>query len=365
MNYAELVLQPNSLTYGLYRIVYAVTLTTSTGLSLSNQLETYLQIDPSGLVLSALKLSSPMYGGLIEITRGVNQTIEFDPFIFSYDIDQVAVVSSLTFKYSCQVIDLGVGGGYPTNPDTYGLLYLDQIKDNSSLSSLNTCFNSSDNYYYDSSLNLLTLRASSLSYVPNRQYEIYVTTTYLNVEYYQKVRINVINSHDVPNGLLKCKYARKCKQYLDYTKINANDQLDLKGSCLNGCVGKSLMYSYKIFMMDDTLNQFVQFTNSSYYYLTGANKSDLTILSNLFLEYSYIAIWKVELDLNLTSFDNENVSTYISLTLYVNQPPTPGACDIDPKNGTTSDLFTIFCDQWLDDVDGSLVNFTFYGKKHV
>ena len=195
INYAELVLLPNSLAYGLYFLKYSVSINSGT---LSSNAFTYLQINPSGLVLSSLKLSSPMYGGTIEISRGQAQSIGFDPFVFSYDKDNLAVISSLSFKYSCQVIDSGIAGGYPTNPDTYELIYLDQFKENFNLSSLDTCFNSSDKYFYDPSFNLLTLSAGSLSYVPNRQYEIYVTTTYLNVEYYQKVRINIEPSPELP-----------------------------------------------------------------------------------------------------------------------------------------------------------------------
>lgn len=48
-----------------------------------------------------------------------------------------------------------------------------------------------DSFLFDSSKNLLTLKSGSLFYVPNRQYEIYVSTVYLNVEYYQKVIINI------------------------------------------------------------------------------------------------------------------------------------------------------------------------------
>jgi len=103
---AELVLQPQTLSYGLYRIVFTTTqiLPNSTE-KLSNSIYTFIRIVPSGLVISSLKLSQPMYGGTIEITRGSSQSIQFNPYLFSYDIDGVAVISNLKFEYSCQIVN--------------------------------------------------------------------------------------------------------------------------------------------------------------------------------------------------------------------------------------------------------------------
>jgi hypothetical protein len=107
------------------------------------QIYSFIQIIPSGLVLSTLKLSHPMFGGRIEITRGLYQAIPFDPFLFTYDIDSVAVISTLTFKYACQIIDSNIPSGYPQMPGTNQMVYLDDVKENSSLKYLDHCFNSS------------------------------------------------------------------------------------------------------------------------------------------------------------------------------------------------------------------------------
>jgi hypothetical protein len=103
---------------------------------------TYIRIIPSGLVLSTPRLSQPMYGGTIEITRGQNQQIKFNPYLFTYDIDSVAVITSLTFKYSCQLIESNIPQGYPLQPETNKTIYLDEFKSSAQLSKLNTCFNS-------------------------------------------------------------------------------------------------------------------------------------------------------------------------------------------------------------------------------
>ncbi len=52
-------------------------------------------------------------------------------------------------------------------------------------------------------LNLLTLNAGSLPYAPNRQYEIYVSTIYYGIEYYQKVVINIENTTQIPVALIE------------------------------------------------------------------------------------------------------------------------------------------------------------------
>jgi hypothetical protein len=143
INYADLVLQPQTLSYGLYKIFFSVSMTQTIYSSFAF---TYIRIIPSGLVLSTLKLSQPMYGGTIEITRGQNQKIQFNPYLFTFDIDNVAVITTLSFKYSCQLIESNIPQGYPLQPGTNQTIYLDEFKSNPSLSKLNTCFNSTGSY---------------------------------------------------------------------------------------------------------------------------------------------------------------------------------------------------------------------------
>ena len=142
VNYAELVLQPQTLSYGLYKVVYTVTMT---NMSFTSSYVTFIQINPSGLVLSSLKSSQPMYGGTIQITREEFQTIQFDPYLFTYDIDNLAVITSLSFKYACQIIQSNIPQGYPKITGTNQTIYLDDLKYNSSLIYFNACFNSTSN----------------------------------------------------------------------------------------------------------------------------------------------------------------------------------------------------------------------------
>ena len=138
IDYAEFVIQPQTLTYGLYRFVFTSSMNDMT----SSQIDTFVKIIPSGLVLSTLSLSQPMYGGTIEITRGWNQTMKFNPFLNTYDIDSVAVITELSFKYSCQIIDSNVEQGYPQMPVTNKTIYLNEFKSNQNLISFLKCFKS-------------------------------------------------------------------------------------------------------------------------------------------------------------------------------------------------------------------------------
>lgn len=217
LNYAELILQPKTLEYGLYRIVITiVTKLNESSFSISN--DTFIQITPSGLVLSTLKQSQPMFGSAIEISRGLNQTIEFDPFLFTYDIDMLAVITSLTFKYTCQKVVSNIPQGFPKIPATKDIVHLNEIKMNSSLMIIEKCFSSigklkssfffqlpkpflsnhlfKDDFQFDPTYNLFKIKGGS--WLPYTQYEILVTTNYLNQEYSQKVKINIVSNDQLP-----------------------------------------------------------------------------------------------------------------------------------------------------------------------
>ena len=111
-------------------------------------------------------------------------------------------------------------------------------------------------------------------------------------------------------------------------------------------------------MLNNLTNQWVPFTNNSYYYQTGILNSDLTILSNLFMDNPKQVIWMVELN---TYISSRNVSGSSSIILYVNFPPMSGTCAISPTSGTDETLFTISCYGWIDP-DGFLISFAYYGK---
>ena len=206
INYAQLVIQPQTLDYGLHRFVYTVTMTNTNKVNsinssvvYSSEVSTYVQIDPSGLVISSLSLSQGMYGGTIEISRGSQQSIDFNPYLNSFDIDAIIVITTLNFKYSCQIIDSNIPTGYPNYPSTNNLIYLDEMKVTPSLLTNNNCFNSTDSFMFtDNRNNLLTIKAGTWPYLSNRKYEIYLSTIYNNVTYFQYTIVNIEPSSILP-----------------------------------------------------------------------------------------------------------------------------------------------------------------------
>lgn len=142
-------------------------------------------------------------------------------------------------------------------------------------------------------------------------------------------------------------------------KINANDQLDLKGFCLSGCDNHSNIYTYELYAFNTSSNQWILFENQNYYYYTGLSPQvDLTIKEELFQDYLNQSIWKVSLKVFVPS---QNTSGYASILFLVNYPPRNGSCNINPKNGTTNTFFTISCFNWFD-LDGNLDYLAYYGN---
>jgi hypothetical protein len=157
---------------------------------------------------------------------------------------------------------------------------------------------------------------------------------------------------------LRCKFRLKCTPYFDKMKINANDQLDLKGSCLSGCDKESTTFTYYLYMLNSSSNQWISFTNNSYYFYTGLNpQTDLTIKYELFQNLSSQTIWKVELNVYVPT---KNTSGSTSILFIVNFPPRNGLCDINPKNGTTNTLYSISCWNWIDP-DGNVDSYAYCG----
>ena len=149
VNSAELVIQPASLEYGLYRFVFTVNMLSNySNYSFRSETDTFIRVVASGLMISALHSSrSSQYGGLVEISKGVNQTIRFDPLLNSYDVDSIVQMTSLSFKYSCQLIENGVESGYPTD-NSGNKVDLFMIKSSYTIMANQTCFPTSISQHY-------------------------------------------------------------------------------------------------------------------------------------------------------------------------------------------------------------------------
>ena len=90
--------------------------------------------------------------------------------------------------------------------------------------------------------------------------------------------------------------------------------------------------------------------------ISGTNTKNVTTTKDLFLQNSQTDYWRFEV---IYAFVSETSSSTIDFL--TNRPPRNGSCIINPLNGTTSTLFTIYCLNWLDD-DG-IEDYSFYGMR--
>jgi hypothetical protein len=102
INTAELVFTGNNLLYGVYRLMYEVTVLFNQGVDkVNNTVDSYIEIIPSGFVVISLP------GGLNRISIGTNQVLSLNPANYSYDLDDILSPSSMNFSFYCRVDNNG------------------------------------------------------------------------------------------------------------------------------------------------------------------------------------------------------------------------------------------------------------------
>ena len=143
VDYGELVVQPSVLDYGLYRFNFKVTMLNTKNALFESEQDSFVSIVPSGIYLSSLAASKIPDGGTYEMTKGTQQDIQFNPFIYSYDVDSMVDIATLNFKYYCQVIEFGVETGYPKLSLSQNVdLSLYKTRSDLAMSENLTCFDS-------------------------------------------------------------------------------------------------------------------------------------------------------------------------------------------------------------------------------
>ena len=112
--------------------------------------------------------------------------------------------------------------------------------------------------------------------------------------------------------------------------------------------------------MLNSASNWIPFTQSSYYSQYGIMNSNLLVLEKLFKDYPQQVKWKIELATTVIKNANQTLTGFTSIIFYVNFSPRNGTCDITPKMGSTSNLFTIYCHDWID-TNGNIHSYAYYG----
>jgi hypothetical protein len=82
----------------------------------------------------------------------------------------------------------------------------------------------------------------------------------------------------------------------------------------------------------------------------------------LFLTFSNVSSWKIELFISTQSVLNGYSNGYSSFIIAPNRLPLPGHCTIYPLKGIADvTYFNISCFDWTD-LDGQIIRYEFYGK---
>ncbi len=136
VNTSKLTLLSNFLEYGAYKLTYVANITTVYNDVLVKETSTFFSIMPTGINVFVFENSQT------NVTIGQVQPLVLDPVTFSYDLDSLADVGSLEFKFYCMVVNSTlVNINFLTNGSYRNLTDLKTAKVNNMLTN-QSCFNS-------------------------------------------------------------------------------------------------------------------------------------------------------------------------------------------------------------------------------
>ncbi len=140
INYDQLVIQPSTLGYNLYKLIFQVRMTYNS--IYVNEVYSYIQVVPSGLLVNSV--NGAIGGGTYQMALGTGQALTLDPRSHSTDVDGIANIKTLNFTIYCQVIDNGVAYGYPQLYYNTNLDLLTIAKNYAQSSDIQNLFNSNN-----------------------------------------------------------------------------------------------------------------------------------------------------------------------------------------------------------------------------
>ena len=205
--FAEIVVQPNALNYGLYKFVFTVRMIGSNlmGRIFESSIESFIKVVPTGIVVWGLK------GGIAERRLGLDQQLEFTPALFSFDQDSLVSPTQLKYKFYCTTVDSGIARDYPRKNVKEKLDLLTLKSGAFTMTSNTTCFESPVGYEFSSDGNSIKIETKNLAYLKIRIYRFMIATEYLDEEYYQEFDLALDFVKKTPIITLGYFMINKCK----------------------------------------------------------------------------------------------------------------------------------------------------------
>lgn len=194
VNYTELVIRSNTLAYNKYMLKQEILIKIDTGdvKNVKNQInytaEAYIDVVPGGIAPYSLE------NGLDHLQIGTNQSFTLNPLKYAYDMDFLVPTNSLHFNFYCFVVNKNVS--VQNKSDLENFQNLAEFK-NGNVSS-NECFGFRDKILFESNNRILTIKPNGLSYKKNYSYLFLVNTLHLKKEYYQIIRVDVLDFTKIP-----------------------------------------------------------------------------------------------------------------------------------------------------------------------
>ena len=175
-----------------------------------------------------------------------------------------------------------------------------------------------------------------------------------------------------------CVISTMCVPNMDYQLLNPTTQVYLFTICIGNCTSL-LNITWNIYQgvinTSTNITQWIRYNQMTNYKniwffgkesllifnknqiesFLGGNTTNFTSTNQLFLSHRNTTLWRFEVVYTFPMGQSSSALNFI-----INQPPFNGTCSINPRNGTTTTLFTISCIDWLDD-DG-IKDYSFYSK---
>ncbi len=96
---SELVIQSNTLDFGLYEFIIQINIVSTDLKNVSNTANTFIQIIPSGLAIFGLQ------NGISSQLVGSSQSFTLNPALYSLDLDYLLSMNKLNYTFFCNSIN--------------------------------------------------------------------------------------------------------------------------------------------------------------------------------------------------------------------------------------------------------------------